>query len=86
MDTTVVELDNRSSGPFEVSLLWHRDLEIASVTIRDRRSGRSLELPVVHDRALLAFKHPFAYAASRGIDDNAGLAAVPPATAAQAAN
>ncbi|MCW2545630.1 MAG: hypothetical protein JWN96_90 [Mycobacterium sp.] len=41
---------------------------------------------MVHDRALLAFKHPFAYAASRGIDDNAGLAAVPPATAAQAAN
>jgi hypothetical protein len=46
----------------------------------------SLDLPVVHDRALLAFKHPFVYAASRGIDDNAGLAAVPPATAAQAAN
>jgi hypothetical protein len=52
-----------------------------SLTIRDNRSGRSLELPVVHDRALQAFRHPFAYAASSGIDYAASLAASPLATA-----
>ncbi|MCW2596710.1 MAG: hypothetical protein JWP39_2598, partial [Jatrophihabitans sp.] len=35
MDTTIVELDYRRSGAFEVSLLWHRDLEAVSLTIRD---------------------------------------------------
>jgi hypothetical protein len=66
--TTVAELDYRESGVFAVSLLWHRDLEAVSLTIRDRRSCRSLELPVAHDRALQAFKHPFAYAAAIGVD------------------
>jgi hypothetical protein len=68
MDTTIAELDHRKSGPFEVSLVWHRDLESVSLTIRDSRSGRSLEVPVVGDRALQAFKHPFAYVASHGVD------------------
>jgi hypothetical protein len=81
MNATVAELDHRKSGPFEVSLLWHRDIEVVSLTIRDNRSGRSLELPVVHDRALQAFRHPFAYAASSGIDYAASLAASPLATA-----
>jgi hypothetical protein len=80
MDTTIVELDHRKSGPFEVSLLWHRDLEAVSLTIRDNRSGGSLELPVVHERALQAFKHPFAYAASDGVDYAARLALASPAT------
>jgi hypothetical protein len=80
MDTTIVELDHRKSGPFEVTLLWHRDLEAVTLTIRDSRSDRWLELPVVHERALQAFKHPFAYAASGGVDYAAGLAL--PATAA----
>jgi hypothetical protein len=82
MDTTIAELDHRKSGPFEVSLLWDRDLETVSLTIRDSRSGRSLELPVVHNRALQAFKHPFAFAASSGVDYAASLAVTPPATAA----
>jgi hypothetical protein len=74
MDTTIVELDHRSSGHFEVSLLWHRDLAVVSLIVRDNRSGRSLEVPVVDDRALQAFKHPFAYAASCGVDYAASLA------------
>jgi hypothetical protein len=80
MDTTILELDHRKSGPFEVSLLWHRDIEIVSLTIRDNRSGRSLELPVVHDRAMQAFKHPFAAAASFGVDFATSLALPPLAT------
>jgi hypothetical protein len=68
MDTTIVELDSRISGAFEVALLWHRDLEAVSLTIRDSGSCRSLELPVAQDRALQAFKHPFAYAASIGVE------------------
>jgi hypothetical protein len=80
MDSTIVELDHRKGGPFEVSLLWHRDIEVVCLMIRDNRSGRSLELPVVHDQALQAFKHPFAYAASVGIDFTASLAPPPLAT------
>jgi hypothetical protein len=68
MDTTIVELDYRRSGAFEVSLMWHRDLEAVSLTIRDTWSCRSLELPVAHDQALHAFIHPFAYAGSLGVD------------------
>jgi hypothetical protein len=82
MDAKTVELDHRSSGPFEVTLLWHRDLEVVSLTIRDNRSRRSLELSVPHGRALQAFKHPFAYAASGGVDYVASLAIASPATAA----
>ncbi|MCW2657585.1 MAG: hypothetical protein JWR06_1778 [Jatrophihabitans sp.] len=81
MDTTIVELDYRRSGAFEVSLLWHRDLEAVSLNIRDSRSCRSLELPVAQDRALQAFRHPFAYAASIGIDYGANLAVAPPSPA-----
>jgi enoyl-CoA hydratase/carnithine racemase len=46
-----------------------------------------LELAVAHDRALQAFKYPFAYAASIGVDYAATtLAVAPPATAAEAPN
>jgi hypothetical protein len=82
MDTAIVELDCRHSGAVDVSLLWHRDLGAVSLTIRDSQSGHSLELPVAHDRALQAFKHPFAYAASIGVDYATTLAVTPPATAA----
>jgi hypothetical protein len=82
MDTTIAELDYRKCGAFEVSLLWHRDLEAVSLTIRDSQSCRSLELPVAQDRALHAFKHPFAYAASIGVDYGTSLAVTPSATAA----
>lgn len=68
MDTTRAELSYRKSGRVEVSLLWHRDLDAVSVTIRDDLSGKSLEIPVARERALQAFKHPFAYAASIGVD------------------
>jgi hypothetical protein len=82
MDTAIVELDCRHSGAVDVSLLWHRDLGAVSLTIRDSQSGHSLELPVAHDRALQAFKHPFAYAASIGVDYATTLAVTPPPTAA----
>jgi hypothetical protein len=82
MQTTTVELDHRASGAFEVFLFWHRDLEAVSLTIRDNRSGRRLELPVAHDRALQAFRHPFAHAASLGVDYVTNLAAAPSEAAA----
>jgi hypothetical protein len=82
MDTAIVELDSRHSGAVDVSLLWHRDLGAVSLTIRDSWSGQSLELPVAHDRALRAFRHPFAYAASIGVDYATTLAVAPPTTAA----
>jgi hypothetical protein len=80
MDATILELDQRKSGAFEVSLLWHREIEVVSLRIRDNRSGRSLEVPVTHDRAMQAFKHPFAAAASGGVDVATDLALPPLAT------
>jgi hypothetical protein len=82
MDSAVVELDSRHIGAADISLLWHRDLETVSLTIRGSWSGQSLELPVAHDQALQAFKHPFAYAASIGVDYADTLAFQPPAAAA----
>jgi hypothetical protein len=77
MDTAVLELDYRHSGRLDLYLLWHRDLEAVSLTIQDSRSGRSLELPVANDRALQAFRHPFAHAASIGVDYATALADAP---------
>jgi hypothetical protein len=82
MDTVIVELDHRHSGAVDVFLLWQRDLKAVRLTIRDSRSGLSLELPVPHDRALQAFKHPFAYAASIGVDYASAGAVTRPAAAA----
>jgi hypothetical protein len=75
MQSTIMELDHRVSGAFALSLLWHRDLDDVTLTIRDNRSGRWLELPVERDLALKAFMHPFAHAASIGIDYVTDLAA-----------
>jgi hypothetical protein len=82
MDTAIVERDHRHSGAIDAFLLWQRDLDAVSLTIRDSRSGLSLELPVAHDRALQAFKSPFAYVASIGVDYASTSAVTPPATAA----
>lgn len=65
MDTTAVELDYRRGADIEVTLLWHRHSDELVVMARDNRSGEVLEIPVPHDQALHAFRHPYAYAAAR---------------------
>jgi hypothetical protein len=62
-----VELDYRRGAEVEVSLLWHRHTNQLSVTVRDNGTGEVLEIPVAADRALHAFRHPYAYATSIGV-------------------
>jgi len=58
------ELDYRESDGIKVSLLWSRTDESLLVALFDARTGESFELPVEPRRALDAFRHPFAFAAS----------------------
>ena len=68
MESTTVELDCRHDAGIEVSLLWHRHTDQLVVIARDNRTGELLEIPVAHSHALRAFRHPYAYATSVGID------------------
>jgi hypothetical protein len=60
------ELDQRVSAGFEISLLWIRRDNNLVVSVEDRRTGESFDLPVSSDEALEVFNHPFAYVAARG--------------------
>ena len=66
METTTTDLAYRRDGGLEVALFWDRSTGDLSVLVADLPSGEAFELPVAPDRALEAFHHPFAYAASVG--------------------
>ena len=58
------ELAHRSTGPFEVSLLWHEVDDTIALQVHDRSLDTQVELEVPRDRALDAFQHPDAYLAA----------------------
>lgn len=60
------ELDQRVSAGFEISLLWIRRENNLVVSVENRKTGESFELPVSNEEALEVFNHPFAYVAARG--------------------
>ena len=62
-----LELDRRDGDGISVSLLWRKTGNVVSVAVYDGRSGEDFELVVPHDRALDAFRHPYAYAAREGL-------------------
>lgn len=65
----VHELDRRDSDGVDVSLLWNELTSRVAVVVCDWRHGECFEILVNEgENALDVFKHPFAYAASRGID------------------
>ena len=66
--TGIEELAQRMSDGVEVSLLWNRVSDSLSVVVRDLRSDETFEFAVARSRGLEAFKHPYAYAAFRGVD------------------
>lgn len=73
---TMRELDGRSSGGIDVQLLWDEHDGEVVVTVADGKTGDRFLLEVrAQDNALDVFRHPFAYAAWRGVD--AGGAQVP---------
>ena len=56
-----VELDFRTNGGIDVSLLWHRATNTLSVLVSDAKTGDRFAVPVRADAALDAFRHPYAY-------------------------
>ncbi len=63
------ELAHRRSDGIDVSLLWSSPAESLSIVVLDQGSGGSFEVVVENGtEALDVFRHPFAYAAWRGVD------------------
>jgi hypothetical protein len=65
--TQPIELDFRAQEGVEVSLLWQPETDVVLVEVRDERLGQSFQLVVDAEEALDVFRHPFAYAAFRGV-------------------
>ena len=61
MDTTLIELAERTGDGIEVRLLWRRGTDEVVLEVTDDRTGASFELQVPGDRAMDAFRHPFTY-------------------------
>jgi hypothetical protein len=61
-DIAIRELDRRSSDGIDVRLLWNSFSDQVLVAVRDMRTFESFELQVAPSDALLAFRHPYAYA------------------------
>ena len=56
-----VELDFRTNGQTDVTLLWDRVDDTIIVQVLDWATSRLLTVRPPRDRALDAFRHPFAY-------------------------
>jgi hypothetical protein len=66
--TDTRELDYRSADGVEVALLWHASADFLSVVVSDARAGEAFELVLDdHESPLDVFRHPYAYAAQRGL-------------------
>jgi hypothetical protein len=69
-DTTLrtpIELDSRTQDGFHVALLWQPGTDVVLVEVNDERAGNRFQLVVDGEEALDVFRHPFAYAAYRGV-------------------
>jgi hypothetical protein len=63
------ELAHRATDGLEVALLWYPSNDVVSVQVVDARAGETFELVLGEgDRPLDVFRHPYAYAAMRGLD------------------
>jgi hypothetical protein len=63
-EATTRELAYREADGVEVALLWPVGARSVVVRVVDWRAGQSFELSVRGERALDAFHHPYAYAAT----------------------
>jgi len=62
------ELAHRSADGIDVSLYWTKLTDHVTIELTDRRLGDRLEFEVNRDKALDAFRHPFAYAPAQALD------------------
>jgi hypothetical protein len=61
------ELAQRDNDGIAVILLWHRESDRLTVTVRDWRTGEAFDLRAEAGNAMDVFHHPYAYAARRGL-------------------
>jgi hypothetical protein len=67
--TSVRELDHRTSDGIDVTLRWDPLTNGVSVVVRDERLGESLAFGVDPADAVCAFQHPYAHAANLAVAD-----------------
>ena len=71
--TQMRELDHRSSDGIDVWMLWSEDDGRVVVAVADARTGDAFEFEVREgDSAAEAFRHPYSYAAWRGVETSSG--------------
>ena len=58
------ELAHRTGNGIDVALLWTESTNTVTIAVVDEHSGEELEFDVDGSRALDAFNHPYAYAAT----------------------
>ncbi len=59
--STPVELDFRTTGQTDVTLLWDRSDDTIVIQVLDWMTSRVFTIRPPRERALDAFRHPFAY-------------------------
>jgi hypothetical protein len=62
------ELDHRSTDGIEVSLFWSTLGNRVTIELVDTRIDECLEFEVAGEKALDAFRHPYAYAPAQALD------------------
>ena len=62
------ELAHRSTDGIEVSLFWSKPTNRVTIELVDNRIDERLEFEVAHNKALDAFRHPYAYAPAQALD------------------
>jgi len=62
------ELARRKTGAVEIALLWHMVTDSLLVSVKDAITGAEFQLTVDAAEAMDVFHHPYAYAASRGVE------------------
>jgi hypothetical protein len=62
------ELAHRSTDGIEVSLFWSKPSNRVTIELVDTRIDERLEFEVANDKALDAFRHPYAYASAQALD------------------
>jgi hypothetical protein len=67
------ELASRESNGITVRMFWTRSTNLVTVTVADAANDDYFELVLdEHERAMDVFHHPFAHAATRGLDFHTG--------------
>ena len=61
------ELAHRSTDGIEVSLFWSKPSNRVTIELVDGRIDERLEFEVANEKALDAFRHPYAYAPAQAL-------------------